>query len=215
MKGQGFVIHNALTSTLDGLDGDARAYVLGAAYSKARGRNDFKLPKKYAYLAFLVEGIATESSALNAPVMRTPKSQPLTGAERAARHRAKLRNESNESNDSNESNESNAVKEGRNKGIKECGAHVTFVTDEELSVAAHNLGIPHDFVFGYFKPEMEKLEWLARGANGSMFRVNAVNLASVLRGWWTQENRKKNPARPPTANTGDALPSIMDGDMIS
>ena len=164
MKGKGFVVHVALTSSLDRMDADSRSAVIGAAYSKARGLNDFKLPKRLACFQFLVDGIADEAIAIGA----TERLPPMSGAERAARHRAKVKAESNES---NESNASNGVtpKEVSNKVTREA-----LVTPDDLKIAAHNLGIPDDFALGYFSAEMEKLDWMARGANGAMFKVTRL-----------------------------------------
>lgn len=205
MKGKGFVVHVALTSSLDRMDADSRSAVIGAAYSKARGLNDFKLPKRLACFQFLVDGIADEAIAISA----TERLPPLSGAERAARHRAKVKAESNES---NESNARNGVthKEVSNEVIREAR-----VTPDDLKIAAHNLGIPDDFALGYFAAEMEKLDWMARGTNGAMFKVTRTNLASVLRGWWGQENRKNSARASGGVEPAADVPTVTEGDLIS
>ena len=71
MKGRGFIVHAALTSTLDGLPGDARAAVIGAAYARVRGLDDYELPKKFAVYRFLVDGIVTAMPFIEARSKRS------------------------------------------------------------------------------------------------------------------------------------------------
>ena len=92
MKGRGFIVHAALTSTLDGLPGDARAAILGAAYARVRGIDDYELPKKFAVYRFLVDGIVTEAATLCAPTPKQARGPAKTGAQRTAEYRQRLAN---------------------------------------------------------------------------------------------------------------------------
>ena len=199
MKGRGFIVHSALTSTLDGLASDARTAVIGAAYARVRGTNDYDLPKKYSMFEFLVAGIASEAEAIcERPTKPKPTRAPAkTGAQRTAEYRARLEH-----------------KEVSNE-VSKSGTRVTSVTRDDVRTAAHNLSVPYSFAFDYFMPEMEKLGWQARGTAGRMFRVTRANLASVLRGWWEAEKRKKTAAPPSDGEPNNVAPSITDGEIIS
>ncbi len=226
MKGKGFVVHVALTSTLDRLDADARTAVIGAAYARVRGLDDYRLPKKHAALAFLVEGIAAEAAELCDNL--APKRPVKTGAQRTAEYRARLKaagsDESDESDvterhnrhNCDESDECDARDESDAKEINKEIKSGTLVTPTDLKMAAHNLGVPEDYALGYFATEMEKLGWMARSGNGTMFRVTPARLASVLRGWWNVD-KQKNVSR---ASIGegpvtDVPSSVGEGDLIS
>jgi hypothetical protein len=63
--------------------------------------------------------------------------------------------------------------------------------------------------------EMEKLDWMARGTNGAMFKVTRTNLASVLRGWWGQENRKNSARASGGVEPAADVPTVTEGDLIS
>ena len=92
MKGRGFIVHSALTSTLDGLAGEARTAVIGAAYAQVRGLTDYRLPKKFAMFEFLVAGIVAEAKEICERPSRAEKPRPAgkTGAQRTAEYRARL-----------------------------------------------------------------------------------------------------------------------------
>lgn len=258
MKGRGFIVHSALTSTLDGLPGEIRAAILGAAYARVRNLTDYALPKKLALFDFLVSGIVTEAEMLCEKHSNVTQTRPSakTGAQRTAEYRARrmLRtkksdvsdpcdgvtnvtnvtelpafgtdspSESGKCDECDECNECDAISKEVSKEVSV--AHVTNVTDHEssaqnritemdLRIAAHNLGVPLDFALGYFREEMGKLEWMARGNGGRMFRVTRMNLASVLRGWWKQEERKKNSAPASGSAPMDVPPSITQDDLVS
>lgn len=221
VKGRGFIVHAALTSTLDGLGSEARTAVIGAAYARVRGLNDYALPKKFAMFEFLVAGIASEAAAICAPPEKKQTRAPAkTGAQRTAEYRARLAARGGDCDESDECDEvTNVTKCDANKEVSKevskSGTRVTFVTREDVRTAAHNLSVPFDFAFDYFMPEMEKLDWMARGAAGRMFRVTRANLASVLRGWWEAEKRKKTPPASSGTETADVAPSITDGEIIS
>lgn len=211
MKGKGFVVHVALTSTLDRLDADARTAVIGAAYARVRGLDDYRLPKKHAALAFLVEGIAAEAAELCDNL--APKRTAKTGAQRTAEYRARLKAANAAERD--ESDECDGRDECDTKEINKEIKSGTLVTPADLKIAAHNLGIPDDFALGYFAAEMEKLDWMARGTNGAMFKVTRTNLASVLRGWWGQENRKNSARASGGVEPAADVPTVTEGDLIS
>ena len=219
MKGRGFIVHSALTSTLDGLASDARTAVIGAAYARVRGTNDYDLPKKYSMFEFLVAGIASEAEAIcERPTKPKPTRAPAkTGAQRTAEYRARLAGRNAECDECDEVTnvtECDASKEV-SKEVSKSGTRVTSVTRDDVRTAAHNLSVPYSFAFDYFMPEMEKLGWQARGTAGRMFRVTRANLASVLRGWWEAEKRKKTAAPPSDGEPNNVAPSITDGEIIS
>ena len=211
MKGKGFVVHVALTSSLDRLDADARTAVIGAAYARVRGLDDYRLPKKHAALAFLVEGIAAEAAELCDNL--APKRTAKTGAQRTAEYRARLK--AANAAECDESDECDARDESDGKEINKEIKSGTLVTPADLKIAAHNLGIPDDFALGYFAAEMEKLDWMARGTNGAMFKVTRTNLASVLRGWWGQEKRKNSARASGGVEPAADVPTVTEGDLIS
>jgi len=222
VKGKGFVVHVALTSTLDRLDADARTAVIGAAYARVRGLDDYRLPKKHAALAFLVEGIAAEAAELCDNL--APKRTAKTGAQRTAEYRARLKaagsdeydvTERHNRHNCDESDECDARDKCDTKEINKERKSGTLVTPADLKIAAHNLGIPDDFALGYFADEMGKLGWMARGTNGAMFKVTRSNLASVLRGWWGAENRKNSARASGGIEAPADAPTITEGDLIS
>lgn len=224
MKGRGFIVHSALTSTLDGLAGEARTAVIGAAYARVRGLADYSLPKKFSMFEFLVAGITAEAREICERPTKADKQRPpaKTGAQRTAEYRARRAakgagcDECDECDDvTNVTECDEQVSKEVSKEVSKSGTRVTNVTEQDVRTAAHNLNVPLEFAVGYFMPEMDKLEWKARGTAGNMYRVDKMNLASVLRGWWEAERRKKT-ARAPEAETGEAVaPSITDGEMIS
>jgi hypothetical protein len=218
MKARGFVIHVALTSTLSRVPGDARTAVLGAVYARVMGLTDYALPKRFEGYQYLVDGIVEETIALcgETPAKKPAKRPPMTGAERMAKLRARRAL----AEDCDESDESDGVTKRDEQVSKEVSKEViestlvTFVTPDDVRIAAHNLGIPYDFALGYFLPEMEKLGWQARGPKGDMFPVKKSNLASILRGWWNAEQKKILP-RPSSDNPGSSLPAIVGYELIS
>lgn len=224
MKGRGFIVHSALTSTLDGLAGEARTAVIGAAYAKVRGLTDYSLPKKFAMFEFLVAGIVTEAKEICERPSKPKTTRPpaKTGAQRVAEYRARLAAQDDDCNECNECNDvtnvtdcNEQVSKEVSKEVSKSGTRVTFVTEDDVRVAAHNLGVPRDFAIGYFMPEMAKLGWQARGTAGRMFRVTRMNLASVLRGWWEAERRKNQPRPSGEEPAPSVAPSITDGELIS
>lgn len=221
MKGRGFIVHSALTSTLDGLAGEARTAVIGAAYAQVRGLTDYRLPKKFAMFEFLVAGIVAEAKEICERPSRAEKPRPgaKTGAQRTAEYRARLAGKGAECDESDASDGVTNVTDCDEQVSKEVSKEVsksgTRVTAEDVRIAAHNLGVPKEFAIGYFLPEMQKLGWQARGTAGRMFDVTRRNLASVLRGWWAQEKRK-TPPRPSGGEPAPSVaPSITDGELIS
>ena len=94
MKCEGFVVHYALGGMIDALDGEQRAAVLGAAYAKARGKSDYKLPEKYAFLQFVVEGIVNQSQKVNESINERKKCD--AERQRQVRQRRKLENETDD-----------------------------------------------------------------------------------------------------------------------
>lgn len=155
MKGEGFIVHNALTAMMDSLDGEARAAVLGAAYAIARGTDDYELPKRYAYLQFVVEGMAHESAKLNASIVtkkekstervkkfrqkamekrrkeekgapETPDETPETPDE--THETSDETHETSETSVTSETNETHETQKGRNETHE---THETFVTPKE------------------------------------------------------------------------------------
>lgn len=207
MNNRGFIIPFDLTTSLDGLEGGALAAVLGAAYAKAHGLTSYTLPKKYALLSSLVDGIAYESSRMCA-------NPPLTSTERVRRFRAKRTNETDmKRHETLETHETQLTNELTNELTSD--TRTREVSHHLIHETARKLGIPTDFA-DYFEGEMVKLDWRTMGQDGRTFAVSDMNVAQIMRNWWAHENRK-NPAR---ASGGmepaaDVLPSVTEGDMIS
>lgn len=193
MNIRGFIVPFDMTSSLDRLDGAALGAVLAAAYTKSHGLTGYKLPKKYAYLSFLADGIADESAALCA-------NPPLTSTERVRKFRAKRAHETDMKRDeTHETHETQIKKEIERE--RESETRTREVSHDLIRQTANKLGIPLDFA-DYFEGEMVKLDWRTMGQDGRTFAVSPMNLAQIMRNWWGQEKRK-NSAR---ASIGDQPP---------
>jgi hypothetical protein len=193
-----------MTSSLDRLDGAALGAVLAAAYTKSHGLTGYKLPKKYAYLSFLADGIADESAALCA-------SRQLTSTERVRKFRAKRANETPMKRDeTHETHETHRQIDSKT----ESETRTREVSHDLIRQTASKLGIPQDFA-DYFEGEMAKLDWRTMGQDGRTFSVAPMNVAQVMRNWWGQEKRKNSARASGGVEPAADVPTVTEGDLIS
>lgn len=192
---QGFCVHGVMTSTLKEVPPDARAAILGFAFAKTYGIEDYDLPKRFAAYRPIAAGIATEAKRIieEADSRPAPKSGAQRTAEYKARKRAQAAAEVTKVMQGDAGDEGDARMNNRMNDRQSVVSSPRPPTDDEIRAAAHNLGVPDDFR-DHFAAEMRKLDWTAMRANGATYRVTAANVSCVLRNWWATE-KKNFPAR--------------------